>query len=57
MLISELSWSDRIERQMKEAEEMSSNLVFVSGVSQTIACLPPHPIFLITLDWHGNQEW
>lgn len=41
MLISELSWSDGIERQMKEAEEMSSNLVFVSGVSQTTACPSP----------------
>ena len=53
MLISELSWSDRIERQMKEAEEMSSNLVFVSGVSQTIACLPPPPHFsnYIGLAW------
>lgn len=44
MLIAELSWSDGIERQMKEAEEMSSNLIFVSGVSRTTAC-PPTPFF------------
>ena len=33
MLISVFNQSDGIERQMKEAEEMPSNLVFVSGVS------------------------
>lgn len=44
MLIAELSWSDGIERQMKEAEEMSSNLIFVSGVSRTTAC-PLTPFF------------
>lgn len=56
MLISELSWSDGIERQMKEAEEMSSNLVFVSGVSQTIVCPPPPPHFsnYIGLVWQSR---
>ena len=53
MLISELSCSDGIERQMKEAEEISSNLVFVSGVSQTTAS-PPQAIFLITLAWQSR---
>lgn len=33
VLISVLNQSDGIERQMKETEEMPSNLVFVSGVS------------------------
>lgn len=54
MLISELSCSDGIERQMKEAEEISSNLVFVSGVSQTTACPHPQAIFLITLAWQSR---
>lgn len=47
MLNSVLNQSDGIETQMKKAEEMPSNLVFVSGVTQRTSL--PTLFFLITL--------